>query len=104
MWTHPANYKPLLHWCNQETKRVDMRTFLKFLVGCQSAIAEVANRSKRVEVSRKGCRASDEKRREHHEASDEPRNVQLYMSSAERRFVARSSFSDGLWLEQGPLT
>ncbi len=33
-----------------------------------------------------------EKRCERHEASEEPRNVRLYMSSDERRFVARGSF------------
>ncbi len=52
-----------------------------------------------LEVGRKGCRASAEKRSERHEASEEQRNVRLYMSSDERRFVARSSVSARLELE-----
>ncbi len=52
----------------------------------------------RLEVLRKGQSSPFEKRRERHEASEAPRNVRLYMSRDERRFVARSSFSDGLRL------
>ncbi len=52
----------------------------------------------KLDVGRKGCRASAEKRSERHEASEEQRNVRLYMSSDERRFVARSSFSARLKL------
>ncbi len=51
-----------------------------------------------LEVIRKGPSSPFEKRSERHEASEDPRNVRLYMSSDERRFVARSSFSDGLEL------
>ncbi len=51
-----------------------------------------------LEVVRNVPSSPCEKRRERHEASEEPRNVRAYMSSEERRFVARSNFSDGLGL------
>ncbi len=57
-----------------------------------------ASGARQLEVIRKGPSSPSERRSERHEASEEPRNVRLYMSSDERRFVARSSFSDGLQL------